>query len=209
MHSWKQTVDAAEAQLRAADPILAELIAQHGPCAITPHTDYYQQLVRAIIGQQLSVKAAATIYSRFLELFNGVMPTPQQILEISVEDLRAIGCSYSKAAYIQDLALHVEDGRLQLERLANLPNDVIIEQLVAVKGIGEWSAHMFMMFGLGRLDILPTGDLGIRKGMMQLFDLPALPAPSDMHAIALSRGWTPYQTIASWYIWRSLDNAPS
>lgn len=209
MTDWIQQLRAAEQHLQNADPILSQLILQYGTCTIIPHSDYYQQLVKAIIGQQLSVKAAHTIYSRFIDLFGGVMPTPEQIMQTSVEDLRAIGCSYSKAAYIQDLALHITDGRLELEHLPNYSNQQIIEQLVAVKGIGEWSAHMFMMFSLGRLDVLPTGDLGIQKGMMQLFSLPALPTPSEMHTIARNRSWSPYESIASWYIWRSLDNAPS
>lgn len=207
--SWQRTLRSAEAHLRGADPILKLLIETHGPCQLRPHTDYYQQLVRSIIGQQLSVKAAAMIYNRFLGLFDDVMPTPQQILETDADTLRDIGCSYSKARYIHDLAQHIVDGRLDLDHISRLPNEEIIRQLVAVKGIGEWSAHMFMMFSLGRLDILPTGDLGIRKAMMILYDLPQLPNPTDMHALALERGWTPYQSVASWYLWRSLDNEPA
>lgn len=209
MSNWREILSAAENKLSAADPILAALIIQHGPCQLLPHTDYYRQLVRSIIGQQLSVKAAATIYQRFIDLSHGSMPTPEQILETDVEALRQIGCSYSKANYIKDLAQHILDGRLDLDHIATLPNPTIIEQLVSVKGIGEWSAHMFMMFSLGRLDILPTGDLGIRKAMMQLYDLPNLPQPAAMHELALTRGWTPYQSVASWYLWRSLDNEPT
>lgn len=209
MENWHETLSEAEERLSAADPILASLVSQHGPCRLMPHTDYYRQLVRSIIGQQLSVKAAATIYQRFLDLFDGSMPKPEQILATDAETLRQIGCSYSKANYIKDLAQHILDGRLDLDHIATLPNPTVIEQLVAVKGIGEWSAHMFMMFSLGRLDILPTGDLGIRKAMMQLYDLPALPQPAAMHQLALEHGWTPYQSVASWYLWRSLDNEPS
>lgn len=209
MSSWQTEIKNAESHLTAADQTLAHLIAVHGPCTLEPHTDYYRQLVRSIIGQQLSVKAAATIYNRFLGLFDDIMPSPGQILETDAEALRAIGCSYQKASYIHDLALHIEDRRLDLDHISTLPNEAVIRQLVAVKGIGEWSAHMFMMFSLGRLDILPTGDLGIRKAMMVLYGLPALPSPVDMHALALERGWTPYQSVASWYLWRSLDNEPS
>lgn len=198
----------AEKALSKSDPVIAALIARFGPCTITPHTNYYSQLLRSIIGQQLSVKAAATIYGRFLELFNSDLPTPEQILAIDNEKMRAVGCSYAKINYIKDLAQHIIDGRLDLDHIATLPNDVVIEQLVAVKGIGEWSAHMFMMFSLGRLDILPTGDLGVRKGMMQEYGLAELPKPVEMHKIALENGWTPYQSIASWYLWESLDNQP-
>lgn len=204
---WKASIRLAQQHLAQNDPILASVIARHGDCQITPHTDYYRQLVRAIIGQQLSVKAASTIYQRFIDLFGGSMPTPEQILVIDTESLRQIGCSYSKAAYIKDLAQHILTGTLDLTHIVTLPNDTVIEQLVAVKGIGEWSAHMFMIFSLGRLDILPTGDLGVRKAMMQLYDLPELPKPAKMHEIALTHGWTPYQSIASWYMWQSLDNA--
>ena len=209
MSDWRDTLTVAEKKLSTADPVLAALISQHGPCQLTPHTDYYRQLVRSIIGQQLSVKAAATIYQRFLNLFDDSMPSPEQILTTDVEALRQIGCSYSKANYIKDLSLHILDDRLDLGHIATLPNTTVIEQLVSVKGIGEWSAHMLMMFSLGRLDILPTGDLGIRKAMMQLYELPDLPQPAAMHQMALERGWIPYQTVASWYLWRSLDNEPS
>lgn len=205
---WKVELQKAQQHLSNADPIIAGLIARHGNCTLAPHTDYYGQLIRAIIGQQLSVKAAATIHGRFLDLFSGGLPTPEQILQTDSEALRQIGCSYSKAAYIKDLAEHVMDGRLDLAHIATLPNEIVIEQLVAVKGIGEWSAHMFMMFSLGRLDILPTGDLGIRKAMMQLYGMPALPLPAEMLELALEQGWAPYYSVASWYLWRSLDNEP-
>lgn len=206
--SRQQTLRSSEKQLSAADPVMAVLINKHGPCLLSPHNDYYQQLVRSIIGQQLSVKAAATIYNRFLHLFGGIMPTPEQIITTHADELRNIGCSYQKASYIHDLAQHILDYRLDLAHIATLPNSEIIKQLVAVKGIGEWSAHMFMMFSLGRLDILPTGDLGVRKAMMLQYGLLELPKPAQMHKIALERGWSPHQSIASWYLWRSLDNTP-
>lgn len=206
---WHIALQNAEASLSKADPVIASLVTIHGPCQLSPHTDYYQQLVRSIIGQQLSVKAAATIYGRFLDLFDGSMPTPEQIITTSSEELRAIGCSYQKASYIHDLAQHILDGRLDLAHIATLPNEEVIRQLVAVKGIGEWSAHMFMIFSLGRLDILPTGDLGIRKAMMLLYGLTELPKPAEMLGLALEHEWSPYQSVASWYLWRSLDNEPA
>jgi DNA-3-methyladenine glycosylase II len=206
MTEWHTKLQKAQAHLTLHDPILAELIARFGDCKLKPHTDYYGELVSAIIGQQLSEKAGATIYKRFLTLFDGKLPTPEQILATHTEAIRGIGCSYSKAGYMKDLAQHIIDGRLDLADIATLPNNIVIEQLVAVKGIGEWSAHMFMMFSLGRLDILPTGDLGIRKAVMNLYGLPGLPKPPVMHEIALTHGWTPYQSVASWYLWKSLDN---
>lgn len=205
-NDWRAKLRSAQQHLSDADPILADLIKRFGDCQLTPHTNYYGELVSAIIGQQLSEKAGATIYNRFLTLFDGRLPTPEQIIAVDTEAVRAIGCSYSKVGYMKDLAQHIIDGRLDMAHIATLPNDVVIEQLVAVKGIGEWSAHMFMMFSLGRLDILPTGDLGIRKAMMQLYNLSELPKPPVMHKIALENGWTPYQSVASWYLWQSLDN---
>lgn len=203
---WKEQLKAAEQHLSHADPVLKNLITRYGPCQLTPHTDYYGELVGAIIGQQLSEKAGATIYNRFLTLFGGRLPSPEQIIQTDAEAIRAIGCSYSKANYMKDLAEHIIDGRLDLDHISTLPNDEVVRQLVAVKGIGEWSAHMFMMFSLGRLDVLPTGDLGIRKAMMQLYGLPVLPSPQTMHELALRHGWVPYQSVAAWYLWQSLDN---
>lgn len=201
-------VQEAQRYLTDRDPVIGALIERFGDCKLVPHTDYYGELVSAIIGQQLSEKAGATIYKRFLTLFDGKLPTPEQIIMTDTEAIRGIGCSYSKAGYMKDLAQHIIDGRLDLAHIATLPNDVVIEQLVAVKGIGEWSAHMFMMFCLGRLDILPTGDLGIRKGMVLNYGLSELPKPAEMHELALKNGWAPYQSVASWYLWQSLDNQP-
>ena len=207
--SWSDQLKKAETSLGSADPVLYTLIQRFGHCQLLPHTNYYGELVSAIIGQQLSEKAGATIYKRFLTLFDDRLPTPEEIIAIDTKKIRNIGCSYSKAGYMKDLAQHIVDGKLDLAHIATLPNQTVIEQLVAVKGIGEWSAHMFMIFSLGRLDILPTGDLGIRKAMMIQYELPALPRPTEMHEIALQRGWTPYQSVASWYLWKSLDNQPS
>lgn len=195
----------AQKHLSSVDPIMAELIKKYGDCTIKPHTDYYRELVDSIISQQLSVKASQTIFNRFLDLFNGTMPTPKQIIETDTEALRGIGCSYAKAAYIKDLAAHIVDGRLDLDHIATLPNEGVIKQLVAVKGIGEWSAHMFMIFSLGRTNILPTGDLGIRNAMASLYGLTST-KPADLLQISLQNRWEPFQSVASWYLWRSLDN---
>jgi DNA-3-methyladenine glycosylase II len=196
----------AQEHLSKNDPKLGKLIKKYGDCTLEPHTDYYRELVDSIISQQLSVKAGQTIYNRFLDLFGGRMPTPKHIINTDIEKLRAVGCSYAKAAYIKDLATHIEDGRLDLEHIATLPNDEVIKQLVAVKGIGEWSAHMFMIFSLGRTNILPTGDLGIRNAFARIYGLEDT-RPATLLQISLQNHWEPYQSVASWYLWKSLDNS--
>jgi DNA-3-methyladenine glycosylase II len=196
----------AQAHLSKHDPVLAKLIAKYGDCTLAPHTDYYRELVDSIISQQLSVKAGRTIFNRFLDLYAGNMPTPKQIIETDIETLREVGCSYAKANYIKDLAFHIENGQLDLKHIAKLPNEEVIKQLVAVKGIGEWSAHMFMIFSLGRTNILPTGDLGIRNAMTRLYGLKST-KPDNLLQISLQYNWAPFQSVASWYLWKSLDNS--
>lgn len=197
---------AAEAarHLTASDPQLARVIEQAGPCDIAPHQDYFQALSGSIIGQQLSVKAATTIRGRFVELAPPY-PTPQQVLDLPEETLRGVGLSGAKVTYIQDLAAHVQDGRLDLSHLDEMSNEEIITAVTDVKGVGEWTAHMFLIFCVGRLDVLPTGDLGVRKGMQNLYELTELPNPVQMMAIAERNQWSGYESIASWYVWRSLE----
>ncbi len=204
----KQLSDGA-GYLAENDPRLASVIERFGLCTIEPHTDYYRELVGSIISQQLSVKASATIVKRFISLFDDKFPTPEQILKRDIEELRAIGMSRPKASYVLDLAVHILEGKLELEKLPNLPNDEVIRELVAVKGIGEWTAHMFLIFSLGRLDVLATGDLGVRMAMKQLYDLPEAPKPDEMRAIADKYHWHPYESITCWYLWKSLDNEPA
>jgi DNA-3-methyladenine glycosylase II len=196
----------AQEHLSKNDPKLGKLIKKYGDCTLKPHSDYYRELVDSIISQQLSVKAGQTIFNRFLDLFGGQMPTPKQIMDTDIEKLRSVGCSYAKSAYIKDLATHIEDGRLDLEHIATLPNDEVIKQLVAVKGIGEWSAHMFMIFSLGRTNILPTGDRGIRNAFAHMYGLEDT-RPATLLQISLQNHWEPYQSVASWYLWKSLDNS--
>lgn len=204
-----QTLATAATYLSKADPALAPSIAQHGICTIEPHSNYYHQLINSIIGQQLSVKAARSIRTKFYALFDGdELPTPEAILEKSVEELRAVGFSYAKARYVQDLALHVLDGRLSFSTIDQLNNQEVTTKLTAVKGVGEWTAHMFMMFSMGRLDILPVGDLGIKNGITRLYGLSTAPSPEQIREIAAANNWHPYESVASWYIWRSLDNEP-
>jgi DNA-3-methyladenine glycosylase II len=190
------------------DPQLAAVIARAGLCRISPDTDYYSHLVRSIIGQQLSVKAAATIKTRFMALFEDGQPTPEQILAKTTDQLRGVGLSNQKANYVQDLARHVIDGRISFDDIDSLTNAEIITKLTDVKGIGEWTAHMFLMFCMGRTDVLATGDLGIRNGIRALYGLEHAPSPDAVKAIAEQYDWHPYESIACWYIWYSLDNKP-
>lgn len=195
----------AARHLAANDAALAPIIKRTGLAALRPHSDYYGALVNSIIGQQLSVKAAASIKQRFRDLFGGRLPSPQQILTKSVEDLRAVGFSHAKAGYVRDLAQHVIDGRLKFDRLPQQSNAEIIAELTDIKGVGEWTAHMFLIFCVGRLDVLPVGDLGIRNGVRALYSLKDAPTPEQIREIALKHSWHPYESVASWYVWRSLD----
>ena len=195
--------------LKKCDPVLARLIETHPAPTFDKHTNYYQELVDSIISQQLSVKAARTIEGRFKELFGGTFPSPQQILEKDVETLHGVGLSRPKARYIQDLAQNILDGVVKFDELDSLTNQAIIDELTKVKGIGEWTVHMFLMFCMGRLDVLPTGDLGIRNGIAKLYDLDHVPTPDEVTDIAVKWSWHPYESAASWYIWQSLDNTPS
>ncbi len=206
--SFSQKIRLAEKHLAKKDPKLAELIAQHGPVKLPPQTNRYGRLVRSIVGQQLSVKAAASIWNRVLELFSGELPTPEQLLTADSETLRACGISYPKIGYMKDLAEHILDGRLDLDHVATMPNDQLIEQLTAVKGIGEWSAHMFMIFTLGRLDVLPVGDLGIKNAVKKVYRLRELPDAAKIITLANRCGWHPYESVAALYLWASLDNSP-
>jgi DNA-3-methyladenine glycosylase II len=206
--TFEQKLRLAEKHLAKNDRRLAPVIKASGPCRIQPHTDHYGELVGSIVGQQLSTKAAASIWKRVLDLFGGKMPTPKELIKIEDQKLRDVGLSWAKVKYVKDLAQHVLDKRLDLEHIATMPNEQLIEQLTAVKGLGEWSAHMFMMFGLGRMDILPVGDLGVRKAAMNLYSLKEMPAPEQLITLSNKNKWHPYESIASWYLWQSLDNNP-
>jgi DNA-3-methyladenine glycosylase II len=205
--------DAASAHLSAADPVLGALIdrldgveAPERPDRPKPG-EHYAALVRTIVGQQLSTKAARSIWLRLLGHFDGKAPTPEQVLAADPEELRAAaGLSRSKTTYLRSLAEHVLDGSLELERLEELDDDAVIAELVAVKGIGEWSAHMFLMFQLGRPDILAPGDLGVRRGVQITYGLEAMPSPAEV--VELAERWRPYRTAACLYLWRSIDAAP-
>jgi DNA-3-methyladenine glycosylase II len=200
---------AAAKHLAAHDPVLAKLVDRYGPFTPLPHTDYYWELVDGIISQQLSIKAAATIEKRFLDLFGGKIPQPEQLLTKTVEELRAVGLSHAKGGYVLDLAKHIADGELQLDKIASLPNDEVLAELTAVKGIGDWTAHMFLIFALGRLDVLPVGDLGFRIGLQRQYGYEQLPTAAEMHELAAKNQWQPYESVATWYIWQSLENKPA
>ena len=206
--TFQQKLREAEKYLAKSDKKLAPVIKASGPCRLMPHTDHYGELVSSIVGQQLSTKAAATIWKRVLDLFGGKMPTPEQLIKVDDQKLRDAGLSWAKVKYVKDLAQRILDKRLDLAHISTMPNEQVIEQLTAVKGLGEWSAHMFMMFGLGRLDILPVGDLGVRKAVMQLYGLKQMPTPEQIITISNKNSWRPYESVASWYLWQSLDNSP-
>ena len=206
-------MDASDAHLRRADPVLARLIDEGGPLPLEPDShgrpdDRYGSLVRAIAGQQLSVKAAQAIWRKLIARFDGVTPTPEQILADDPEALRvAAGFSHAKVAYLRSLAEHVVSGELDLDSLDDLGDAEVMRELTAVKGIGEWSAHMFLMFTLHRPDVLAAGDLGIRNAARAAYGLAAAPKPAELEAIA--EPWRPYRTRACLYLWRSLDNEPA
>jgi DNA-3-methyladenine glycosylase II len=170
--------------------------------------DHYGALVRAIAGQQLSVKAARAIYGRLTARFDGRPPTPKEIIEDEPEELRAAaGLSRAKVGYLRSLAEHTLTGELELERLDELDDDTVIAELTAVKGLGVWTAHMFLMFHLERPDVLPVGDLGIRKAIERAYELEGLPDAGTIEEIA--QPWRPYRTLACRYLWRSLANEPT
>lgn len=207
--TWQQALQQGAAHLSAVDPTLAIVISAAPLPSFTPHRNYYQELAESIVSQQLSVKAAATILRRFKDLFSGDFPSPEAIQATDIEQFRSVGLSRQKAAYIRDLAERVLDGSVQFDHLDALSNQAIIDELTQIKGVGVWTAHMFLLFCMGRLDVLPTGDLGIKNGIKQLYNLEHQPAEADIEALARTHGWSPYESIASWYIWHSLDNKPA
>lgn len=202
---------AAEAAdyLAKTDKVLRGVIKKAGLCTIRPHKNYYWELVDSIISQQLSVKAAASIERRFRELLGSEFPKPAEILKQSDDALRSVGLSRPKVGYIKNLAEHITSGQLIPSKLGELEDNEIIEKLTAVKGIGEWTAHMFLMFCMGRLNVLPVGDLGIVNSIKQLYELDHKPSALEIKQLAEDNHWAPYETIASWYIWQSLGNKPA
>ena len=189
------------------DPVLGALIRKHGACGLASaqRSDHFSALVRAITGQQLSTKAAATIYGRLVALMpDGV--THEALAAVSDDQLRAVGMSRQKGAYFRDLCDKVASGALPLHSLEAMSDDDVIAALTQVKGIGRWSAEMFLMFRLHRPDVLPVGDLGIVNAVKNVYRLRKKPTADRIHKIG--EAWRPYRSVASWYLWRSLDNEP-
>ncbi len=189
------------------DPVLAALIRKHGPCGLADaqRSDHFSALVRAITGQQLSTKAAATIHARLAALMPAGV-TPESLSALSDDQLRAVGMSRQKGAYFRDLCDKVLSGALPLDSLDAMSDEEVIAALTQVKGIGRWSAEMFLMFRLHRPDVLPVGDLGIVNAVKSVYRLRKTPTAQRIQKIGES--WRPYRSVASWYLWRSLDNEP-
>ena len=190
------------------DPILAALIRRQGPCGLAAarRADHFSALVRAITFQQLSTKAASTIYNRMAALMPAGTPTPEGFAACSDDELRAAGMSRQKVGYLRDLCEKVASKKIDLDALEALSDEDVVAALVTVKGIGRWSAEMFLIFRLLRPDVLPVGDLGIVTAIQKAYRLRKRPTPDRMRQIG--EAWRPYRSIASWYLWRSLDNEP-
>lgn len=206
---------AARRALAAADPTMAALIERLGKIDLATRlrrrseerpADAYGALLRTIVGQQLSTKAARTIYLRVVELFGGRTPSPEQLLEASEAELRAAGLSGRKVEYVRDLAAHVIAGELELDRLGELSDEEAIEEIAAVRGLGRWSAEMFLLFHLERPDVLSGGDLGIRRAVRIEYGLAEMPPPARV--LEIGEPWRPHRSLASLYLWESLAAAP-
>lgn len=199
-------------RLKRADPVMAAIISripdsQLDPTETERPDDHYGALLRSITGQQLSVKAASKIYQRVLDFFDGEIPTPEQILAADPLALKeAGGLSHAKTGYLRSLAEHVVNGELELMKLNDLPDEEVIAELVAVKGLGVWTAQMFLMFHLGREDVMPTGDLGINRAVMIEYGLGQMPKPAEV--IEIAEPWRPHRTLACRYLWASVDATP-
>ncbi|PYT55563.1 MAG: DNA-3-methyladenine glycosylase 2 family protein [Acidobacteria bacterium] len=188
--------------LSQSDPVLRAIIARVGPFRMEYGEPEFHSLAEAIIYQQLNGKAAVTIFKRFAALA-GEPLTPEGILKLSEEQLRSVGLSKQKSSYLRDLAAKTHEGKLDFGRLPKLSDDEVIEHLTQVKGIGVWTAHMFLMFALRRPNVLPTGDFGVRMAMKKYYKKRKLPKPAQMEKIA--KAWEPYRSVACWYLWKSLD----
>ena len=190
--------------LSHADKRMEKLIDKFGPPNFNLMNNYYESLIRSIVYQQLSGKAASIIYERFLDLFVfDIYPEPKDILAVSIETLRSSGLSYQKVNYIRDLSEKWQDGTMNLTDIDSMTDEEISSELIKVKGIGQWTADMFLMFTLGRPDVFPFGDLGIQKGVMILTNMNRLPTQKEMER--KTKKWQPYRTVAAWYLWKLVD----
>src|SRR5437870_2889484 len=195
--------------LMRRDPVLAAAIKKIGPCGMADRQrkDHLSALVGAIVSQQLSTKAAATIFGRFVALFpDNHIPDASAIAAQSDAALRGVGLSGQKVGYMRDLCARIADGRLNLDELDTLPDEVVIERLIAVKGFGRWTAEMFLMFRLHRPDVLPAGDLGIVNAIQRLYRLRK--RPDAKRVLRMGEAWKPFRSVASWYLWQTLRNEP-
>src|SRR5271157_5769583 len=188
--------------LRRSDPVLAGIIDRVGDYRIEFRDPDFETLVKSIVYQQLSGRVANVIFGRVVKAAGGKL-TPENILKLRPSRMRSLGLSGQKTAYIRDLARHTRDGRVNFAELLDLPDEAVIERLTEVKGIGVWTAHMFLIFALRRTDVLPLGDLGIRAAIRKAYGFAELPEPAEMETLAAR--WRPYCTVASWYLWRSLE----
>jgi DNA-3-methyladenine glycosylase II len=211
-----QKAAAARRALANKDPTMAALIGRIGKIDLEERLrrrneerpeDAYGALLRSIVGQQVSTKAARAIYNRVLGLFGGKAPSPRRLLRASEEELREAGLSGRKVEYVRDLARHVLDGELELDRLAELEDERVIEEIVAVRGLGRWTAEMFLLFHLERPDVLSGGDLGIRKAIGIEYGLEPTPTPQE--TVAFGERWSPHRSLASIYLWESLAAVPN
>ena len=197
---WTDVISTATAHLSSIDPVMAETIARVGPCTLTPNPNIFETLVDAIISQQISVKAADAIVARVRAATPGGLITPEALLLLEQDALRAAGLSTPKARYVRDLTEQVTDGQLDLAALDKLEDEEVIKNLVAVKGIGRWTAEMILIFSLGRPDVLPVDDLGFVEGVREAYRLEARPTRKEL--LERGEGWRPYRTFATWYMWR-------
>jgi DNA-3-methyladenine glycosylase II len=205
----KWTAD--DRELMRADKVLRRLMEERGP--IDPDIDRrgsrpdpWEAVARAIVGQQLSTRAARSIWEKLQGIFGGTTPTPEELLRRRPTTLRKAGLSNAKVEFLRDLAARVNDGRLDLKRLAKLPDEDVVAELIEVKGVGQWTAEMFLIFHLGRPDVVSVGDLGIRRAVQIAYGMKELPGPDELEKLA--EEWRPHRTLACLYLWRSLDNTP-
>ena len=196
-------LERARRSLRRRDPILGEVIRRVGPCLIRPRGDPYRELCRSVIYQQLAGAAARAIDGRVKALYGGRLPRPERLAATPPARLRAAGLSRQKIATLRAVAAAFAEGRLSTRRLRRMDDAAVIEAVTEIKGIGEWTAHMLLMFSMGSPDVLPVGDYGVRKGAAALYDLPELPKRAELEA--LGERWRPYRSVASWYLWQSMD----
>ena len=198
------TIRRARRHLRESDPVMREVMARVGPFELQLQRNRFQSLVRAIIAQQISGKAARSIHGRLQDAVRPRRITPVVLSEMPLDELRSLGLSPQKASYVHDLSAKINDGSVRLDRVRSMSDEEVVAELTQVKGIGVWTAQMFLIFSLGRPDVFPYDDLGVRTALRNLYSLDDLPGKEESHAVAAR--WRPYASVASWYCWRSLDN---